>query len=315
MTLSLKMRALLFAIHLLGGKPLNQRPVAAARRVSDAQMPRSRVAARLASVSNRTIPGPDGEIPVRIYTPRGEGPFALLIFFHGGGFVVGSLDGCDSFCRTLCHTSGCLVISVGYRLAPEHKFPAATDDCLAATRWAVEHAVELHADPQRCVVAGDSAGGNLAAVTALRLREQGGPCLSGQLLIYPVTDYYLPPTPSYLTNGRGYWLTRELMIWFWDHYLNDAAEADHPFAAPLRASDLSRLPPALVITAEYDPLRDEGERYAQRLQQAGVPTRLSRYDGMIHGFLMLDGLFAESLRALDEMTAWLKQVTTLACVA
>jgi acetyl esterase len=171
------------------------------------------------------------------------------------------------------------------------------------------HAAELNADPDRLVVAGESAGGNLAAVTALRLRDEGGPRPWGQLLIYPVTDYHTPPTPSYLANANGYLLTRAMMVWFWGHYLNNAGEANHPHASPLRAPDLSGLPPALVITAEFDPLRDEGERYAQRLQQAGVPTQLSRYDGMIHGFLLLSELFEEGRQAMEEAILWLKQVT------
>ena len=159
------------------------------------------------------------------------------------------------------------------------------------------------------MVAGDSAGGNLAAVTALRLRDEGGPPLCGQLLIYPVTGYHTPPTPSYLANANGYLLTRDMMVWFWDHYLNHAGEAGDPHAAPLAAPDLRGLPPALVITAEFDPLHDEGERYAERLQAAGVPTVLSRYDGMIHGFLLFADLFDESRRALDEATGWLRGVT------
>jgi acetyl esterase len=200
------------------------------------------------------------------------------------------------------------VLSVDYRLAPEFKFPAAPDDCLAATRWAAEHAAEFNADPTRLAVAGDSAGGNLATVTALRIRDEGGPPLRGQLLIYPVTDYHTPPTPSYLANANGYYLTRDDMIWFWGHYLNHAGEANHPHASPLRAPDLHSLPPALVITAEYDPLRDEGEHYAGRLRAAGVPTVLSRYEGMIHGFFSLGGLFEASQRAVREANGWLRQV-------
>jgi acetyl esterase len=232
----------------------------------------------------------------------------VVVYFHGGGFVVGSLDSGDATCRALCHGASCAVVSVDYRLAPEHKFPAATDDCLAATHWAVAHAAELNADPARLVVAGESAGGNLAAVTALRLRDEGGPLLCGQLLIYPVTDYHTPPTPSYIANGKGYLLTRAMMVWFWGHYLNHAGEAGHPHASPLRAPDLSGLPPALIITAEYDPLRDEGERYAARLQQAGTPATCSRYDGMIHGFLLLSELFDEGRQAMEEAILWLRHL-------
>jgi acetyl esterase len=310
MPISLKMRALLFAMPLMGIKPLDQLSVSEARKASDAPIPKIGPSEIIASISNRAIPGPAGEIPIRIYTPEGKGPFPLVVFFHGGGFVVGSLDGYDELCRAVCHRSSCVIVSVDYRLAPEHKFPAAPDDCLFATRWAAGHAPEFNADPAHCVVAGDSAGGNLAAVTALRIRDEGGPSLDGQLLIYPVTDYHTPGTPSYLTNAKGYLLTRDTMVWFWDHYLLDASEADNPLASPLRAPDLRLLPPALVITAEYDPLRDEGERYAERLQKAGVPTEHVRYNGMIHGFLMLGGLFGESPQAITDASLWLKSVTS-----
>ena len=310
MPISLKMRTLLLAMRFFGGKPLDKLSISEARKASDAQIPKSRVPAAIASISNCDIPGPESEIPIRIYTPEGEGPFALVVFFHGGGFVVGSLDGYDEFCRNLCHGAGCIIVSVDYRLAPENKFPAATDDCLAATRWVAEHAAEFNADPAHIVVVGDSAGGNLAAVTSLRIREEGGPFLCGQLLIYPVTDYHTPATPSYLTNANGYLLTRDMMVWFWNQYLDNASEACSPLASPLRALDLSGLPQAMVITAEYDPLRDEGEHYAERLQQAGVPTELLRYNGMIHGFLMLGALFNESRQAIIDTTMWLKKVTS-----
>ena len=308
MPLSFKMRAVLLVARLMGGKPLNELPVSEARQATVMQVPRRRKPVPLASVVDRTIPVPAGELPIRVYTPAGPGPFPAVVYFHGGGFVVGSLDGGDATCRALCHGASCVVVSVDYRLAPEHKFPAASDDCLAATRWVAAHAAELNTDPNRLVIAGESAGGNLAAVTALRLRDQGGPVLRGQLLFYPVTDFHTPPTPSYLANANGYLLTRAMMVWFWDHYLNHAGEADHPHASPLRAPDLSGLPPALVITAEYDPLRDEGERYAAGLQQAGVPTQLSRYDGMIHGFLLLSELFDEGRQAMEEATRWLRKL-------
>lgn len=307
MALSMKMRALLMMARVSGGKPMNELTVAQARQTTALRIPKSRSTAPVAGIVDRAIPGPAGDIPIRVYTPEGAGPFPLLLYFHGGGFVVGSIDGSHELCRTLCGGAGCVVVSVGYRLAPEHRFPAAPDDCLAATRWAAGNAAELGADPARLVVAGDSAGGNLAAVTALRLRDEGGPPLRGQLLIYPVADYHTPPTPSYLANANGYLLTRAMMIWFWGHYLNHAGEADDPHAAPLRAPDLAGLPRALVITAEFDPLRDEGERYAERLQAAGVPAVLSRYDGMVHGFLLFADLFEESRRAIHEAITWLRQ--------
>jgi acetyl esterase len=265
----------------------------------------------VARVTNRDMQGPGGSLALRIYTPLGEGDESsgghpLMVFFHGSGFVVCSLDTHDGMCRNLCAGTGCVVVSVDYRLAPEHKFPAGSDDCLAATRWAVENAAALGADPGRVFVAGDSAGGNLAAVTALRLRDQGGPALLGQLLIYPVTDYYDPGTPSMAENAEGYGLTRRGMGWFWDHYLADASVAADPYASPLRARDLSGLPPALVVTAEYDPLRDEGELYADRLRQAGVPTQMKRWDGMNHGFFAVPGVVDKASAAIDEACVWVK---------
>jgi acetyl esterase len=197
---------------------------------------------------------------------------------------------------------------VDYRLAPEAKFPAAADDCLAATRWAVANAAALGADPGRVVIAGDSAGGNLAAVTALRLRDEGGPALLGQLLIYPVTDYIEPGTPSMIENAEGYGLTRDGMAWFWNHYLEDPSHGAHPHASPLRSNDLSGLPPALVVTAEYDPLRDEGEFYADRLRQAGVPTQMKRWDGMNHGFFFWPGVVDRAGEAMDEACAWVRSL-------
>jgi len=228
------------------------------------------------------------------------------VFFHGSGFVLCSLDTHDGMCRNLCAGAACIVASVDYRLAPEHKFPAGIDDCLHATRWAATHAAELGADPTRIGIAGDSAGANMAAVTALRVRDEGGPALCGQLLLYPVTDYHTPGTPSYSENAEGYGLTRETMKWFWDHYLSDPREGIHPHAAPLRAPTLSGLPPALVISAEYDPLRDEGEIYADRLRGAGVPVVLSRYDGVNHGFMFWVGVVDKAGAAMNESCEWLR---------
>ena len=250
----------------------------------------------VARIEERMIPGPAGEMLVRIYWPDSTGPLPLVVFFHGGGFVLCSLDTHDELARGLCHGSGAVVVSVDYRLAPEAPYPAAADDCYAALVWAVSHAAELGADGARVAVAGDSAGGNLAAVTALRARDLGGPALRHQCLIYPVTDCRFD-TPSYIDNADGYFLTAESMRWFWSHYLQDMGRAAEPYASPLRAPSLAGLAPALVITAEYDPLRDEGEHYAQALLAAGVPTTLKRYDGMIHGFVSMAEIFEDGRAA------------------
>ena len=284
--------------------------VSAARAQYEARTAIMAPPARVARVEERAIPGPDGRpLRLRVYTPEGQGaPWPLLVFFHGSGFVLCSLDTHDGMCRNLCAGAGCVVASVDYRLAPEHRFPTATEDCLTATRWCAAHAAAaLGADPSRMAVGGDSAGGNLAAVTALRIRDEGGPALRAQVLLYPVTDWHSPGTPSYAENAEGYGLTRATMEWFWGHYLGEpAAERGHPHAAPLRAANLSRLPPALVATAECDPLRDEGEAYAERLRAAGVPTAAFRWLGMNHGFLFWVGRVDRATAAMAEASSWLR---------
>ncbi len=242
-------------------------------------------AAPVATVEDRPIPGPAGEIPVRIYTPAGSAPFPVLVWFHGGGWVLGTLDGSDHVARELANAANCVVVSVDYRLAPEHSFPAAPDDCEAAYAWVLANAARLGGDPARVAVGGDSAGANLAAVVSLRARKQGTRPPVFQLLVYPVTDHNFA-RPSYLANGDGYMLTTLAMRWFWDAYVPVVEQRTHPDASPLHAADLSGLPPALVITAEFDPLCDEGEAYAELLRQAGVQVTLTRYDGMIHGFFV-----------------------------
>lgn len=257
------------------------------------------------AVEDRAIPGPGEPIPIRIYWPEGTGPFPLLVFFHGSGFVLLDLDTHDDICRRLCCGAQCVVVSVDYRLAPEHKFPAGPDDCLAATRWVATHAREIGGDPARIAVAGDSAGGCLAAATALQLHDAGSPTLCGQLLFYPVTDYYAPPTRSYVELANGYGLTQSGMQWFWNHYLTGPSDADDPRAAPLRARSFERLPAACIFTAEFDVLRDEGEQYAKRLQEAGVATVVRCCEGMNHGFIRWVDEIEEVARAIDEACNWL----------
>ena len=281
--------------------------VAEARRQYEARIALMAPPPPMAKVLERSIDGPGGAMKLRVYTPAGSGPFPLMMFFHGSGFVLCSLDTHDGMCRNLASGIGCVVVSVDYRLAPEHKFPKGPDDCLAATRWAADHAAELGIDPARIMVAGDSAGGNMAAVTALRLRDEGGPKLCGQMLLYPVTDYHTPGTPSYAENADGYGLTRDTMEWFWGHYLTSPTEAENPHASPLRARDVTGLPPAYVTSAEYDPLRDEAERYGMRLRQAGVPTEITRFPGMNHGFLFWVGIVGAADSAMAEACAWARQ--------
>ena len=291
-----------------GAPATNTLSVAAARTQYEARIGLMAPAADVAMVTERTVQGPGGQLKLRIYRPVGQGPFPLLVFFHGSGFVLCSLDTHDGMCRNICAGAQCVVVSVDYRLAPEHKFPAGLDDCVFATRWVSEHAAELEGDAGRIVVGGDSAGGNLAAAAALRIRDEGGPPLLGQLLIYPVTDYHTPGTPSYSENADGYGLTRDTMVWFWDHYLSDPVEAAEPYASPLRARDLGGLPAALVVTAEYDPLRDEGEYYAVKLRAAGTSATTSRWDGMNHGFFFWVGRVDKAGDAMAESCAWLREV-------
>ena len=283
-------------------------PVADARRSYEARIALMAPPASVAKVEERSIAGPGGPLMLRIYVPHGQAPFPLMAFFHGSGFVLCSLNTHDGMCRNLAAGIGCGVVSVDYRLAPEHRFPAGLDDCLAATRWAADHAVELGADRGRLMVAGDSAGGNMAAVTALRVRDEGGPAIAGQMLLYPVTDYHTPGTPSYAENAVGYGLTRATMEWFWGHYLGHVAEAAHPHASPLRAADLSRLPAAYVMSAEYDPLRDEAERYGERLRAAGVETEITRRPGMNHGFLFWAGCVDGADAAMADACAWARRI-------
>jgi acetyl esterase len=259
----------------------------------------------VAAVEDRKLAGPGGDLPIRIYVPFGKGPFPVVMYFHGGGWVIGGIESSDGLCRMLANSSGCIVVSVDYRLAPEHRFPAAVDDAFAATLWAAENASSFGGDPSRIAVSGDSAGGNLAAVVAQNARDRGNPAIQFQLLIYPVTDGACN-TPSYSENAEGYFLTRDGMQWFWNHYVPNKADRSRPSASPLRASNFANLPPALVITAEYDPLRDEGERYAEQLRAAGTPVQLTRYSGMIHGFFTMSGLLDQGKTAMRQTAAALR---------
>lgn len=258
-------------------------------------------------VANRTIPGPAGEIPIRVYTPAGEGPFGVLMYLHGGGWVIGDLDTHDYTCRSLCDEAAVLVVSVDYRLAPEHRFPAAVDDCWAALNWLAINAPEFGGDPNRIAVGGDSAGGNLAAVLALMARDAGGPELKAQLLVYPAVDLSPGHTdryPSLTENSEGYLLTLDSMNWFGEQYLNNEAERMDWRVSPMLAQNHAGLPQAMVITAGFDPLRDEGTAYAEKLRHSGVSTDLLHYPTTIHTMFQLGAVIpagAEAVSAAAKM--------------
>ena len=283
---------------------LDSLPAPERRAVMDAR-PRAK-GPTVSLVEDRLIAGPGGGLPVRIYTPLGDGPFPVLVWFHGGGWVVGNIETADGTARYLTVGAEVVVVSVDYRLAPEDKFPAAADDCYAATKWAAENAHLYKGDPRRIAVGGDSAGGNLAAAVPLMARDKAGPPLAFQLLVYPVTERNFG-TSSYRDNATGYGLTKDGMSWFWDQYMRDDQDAENPYAAPMKARDLSGLPPALVITAEYDPLRDDGAAYAQRLKDAGVSTTYSCYDGMNHGFFGQWSLLDKGKTAVDQACSAMKE--------
>ena len=251
------------------------------------------ILAEMASVKDDIAHG----VPVRIYRPVDNKILPCLVFFHGGGWVIGDLQTHDNVCRALAHQAGCVVVAVDYRLAPEHPFPAALDDSYNATCWVADNAAALGIDPSRIAVGGYSAGGNLATCVCLQAKTLGTPAITHQLLVYPVTDTSLD-SPSYTDNGEGYMLTRATMAWFWDHYIGDQPR-DNPLMAPLLATDVSGLPSATVVTAEFDPLRDEGEAYAAKLTAAGVATSARRYDGMIHGFVHMQDALPDGRAALS----------------
>ena len=249
------------------------------------------------SVTARAIPGPGGPLQIRIYRPN-DGLKGALVYFHGGGWVLGSLDTADATCRALTNRSRCVVISIGYRLAPEHKFPAAVDDAYAAVRWVADNAADLRSDPARIAVGGSSAGGGLAAAVALIARDRGGPKIAFQLLTVPVTELSSRAT-SHREFAEGYGLTSADMLWFGRHYVRTEADADEPHASVLRA-DLHDMPPAFVITAECDPLRDDGEAYAEKLRKLGIAARYKRYPGMFHGFMSFPGVLPEAAEAFED---------------
>jgi acetyl esterase len=263
----------------------------------------------LLSVAPLTIPSPTGPIPARVYTPntlrKAGGLAPCLVFFHGGGWVIGDLDSHDVVCRTLAREGELIVISVDYRLAPEHKFPAAVDDAIAATKWIAENASQLGIDPSRLMVGGDSAGGNLAAVVSLAARDDDGPRIAGQVLIYPATDFAMTH-PSHREPETSILLTHSVIKWFCNHYLRGASDIDNWKASPARAATLAGVPPAYLLTAGADPLRDEGAEYARRLKEAGVAVTYRHFPGQFHGFFTMGKLLQQANVAASDIGVWLK---------
>ena len=309
MPLHPKVQALLTAQRLSGAQPMHTLSPQKARADMLAQVPAvSGPLAEVARVDERHAPGPSGGVPVRIYTPHGAGPFPGIVYFHGGGFVIGDLETHDPLCRQISARTGAVVCAVDYRRAPEHPFPAAADDALAAARWFMAHAADAGVDRDRLFVMGDSAGGTLATVTALELRDQLGPQLRGQILVYPITDHVDAGADSYSEFAEGYGLTREGMRWFIRHYAANPHDATDPRVCPVRMPSLRRLPPAFVVTAEYDVLRDEGERYVERLREDGVDVTFERAAGLHHGFIRLFGILDEPAQWVDRIAAWMRRI-------
>jgi acetyl esterase len=300
MPLDIQMKSLLDAMAAAKNPAFHTLTPQEARRIAAAR-PQPGEPEPVAKVEDRTIPSAGGDIPIRIYTPAGVPPFGVLVYFHGGGWVIGNIAMTDQPCRLLANVSGCMVVSVEYRLAPEHKFPAGPEDCYAATKWVSDNAAALGIDPKRIAVGGTSAGATLAAAVALMARDRGGPHIAYQLLVYPATTAELiTESHSQFAKDNYYILSCADMEWFWGHYLAKDEDRKNPYACPAYAKSLSGLPPALVITAEYDPLRDEGEAYAVRLSDEGVSTILKRYEGVTHGFFGMPGLLEKAKAAIGD---------------
>lgn len=289
-------QAMLEQMQLMGGRALSELDPVQARAQSEALARFAPPPPPVAAVEDLAAAG----LPARLYRPLGgpERP-PLIVYFHGGGWVIGSVQGADATCRSLANAAGCAVLSVGYRLAPEHRFPAAVEDAQAATAWAAANAADLRCAPSRLAVAGDSAGGNLAAVVAILARDAGGPALAGQLLVYPATDMR-GDYPSIRENGESLLLSRADMAWFGANYLRTEADRDDPRASPMLAASHAELPPAVIVTAEYDPLRDEGAAYAEKLRAAGVAVDLRQTPGMVHGFWSLAPFVPAAAAALAD---------------
>jgi len=304
-----EVRALLEAGDAAGAPPVETLPPVDARQAAiEALKSVAGDPPEIGRVENLEIPGANRAIPIRIYSPAAHGPYPGLVYFHGGGWVLCDLNTHDVVCRSIAKAAGAVVVAVDYALSPEYKFPAAVDECYAAVEWVAANATLLGIDPRRLAVGGDSAGGNLSAVMCLKSRDENGPRLALQALVYPVTNLASFDTPSYVEFAEGHYLTLAEMEWFRGHYLASPEDGKHPHASPLFAEDLSGLPPALLITAECDPLRDEGEAYGRRLAEAGVPVTAVRYAGMIHPFFSLGGVLSQGRRAVEQVAAVLRSL-------
>lgn len=253
-------------------------------------------------ISNLAIEGRNGKIPIRMYLPRSEANNPVIVYMHGGGFVVGSLNSYDKVCRRICKMNNAIVVSVDYRLAPEHKFPAAVEDCYDATSWVASNIEKYGGNPEKLVVMGDSAGGNLATVTAIQARDLGTPNIAFQVLVYPTVDARMGH-PSIIGNGKGYILTKDIMTWFLDHYSKTEQDKHNPLMSPLLTKDLSNLPPALIQTAEFDPLRDEGIDYVDKLREAGNEVIHTNYEGLTHTYFTMPDFLKKCLSAHEEIAA------------
>ena len=254
----------------------------------------------VAHIEYRFINGPTAELPIKIYTPEGIGPFPAVVFFHGGGWVAGNIELNGVQHQQISHDARVVVIAVNYQKAPEHKFPIPFDDCYATLEWVAANTQLLNINPDEIGVAGDSAGGNLALAVALKARDVQGPKIAFQILIYPAVDYKFD-YPSMIDNATGYSLTTQGMKWYWDQYMGSSADLDNPYFRPLAESNFANLPPTFTLTAELDPLRDEGEILAERLEEAGVHSVLKRYDSLIHGFALMQGFLPEARTAMRDI--------------
>ncbi|WP_105968118.1 alpha/beta hydrolase [Streptomyces geranii] len=262
--------------------------------------------AEMHEVYERRVPGPHGDVPVRVYRPVTKDGLPVLVYMHGGGWSIGGLDTVDGVCRELASRAECVVVSVDYRLAPEHKFPIGFEDSYAVVEWVADHAGELGADGGRLAVAGDSAGANFSAAICLRARDENGPHITFQLLAYPATEYGVE-RPSCVEQAEAPMLSRQDVEWFWGHYLRDATDSKDPRATPSSAASHEGLPPALVVTAEHDPLRDDGEAYGELLRAGGVEVTVKRYPGVFHGFFIMVGLLRRNDEAMSDAADALKK--------